>query len=140
MFEPLDFLIHQFNDVNIQNGLGFGLNNENSFIIGQEQDGFPQIPYTKGVFRKLDNPNVFLELFLDTIGFFSYPHRVQINTSNDYALESITSVNFFEYDGENWRYFPAFDMNAIMNDFDAEYEKQSEILSPEIIQRMFNCL
>ena len=140
MFELFDSLIQQFNNVNIQNGLGFGLNDESSFIIGQEQDGFPKIPYSKGVFRKLDNSNVFLELFLDTIGFFSYPHRVQITTSNDYALENVISVNFFEYDGKNWRYFPDFDMNAIMKNFDTEYEKQSEILNPEVIQRMFNCL
>lgn len=140
MFELLELLINQFNDVNIQNDLGFILNPENSFIIGREEDGFPHIPYFKGVFKKQSNPNVFLELFLETIGFFPYQNRVQIKTSNNFALENVICVDFFEYDGENWRYFPAFDMNAIAYNFDAEYEKHSEILTPVVIQQIFNYL
>ena len=140
MFESLEHLIDLFNNVNFQNNLGFILNRENSFIIGHEQEGFPQIPYFKGVFKKQKNPTVFLELFLETIGFFPYQNRVQIRTSNNYALENVICVDFFEYDGVNWRYFPAFDMNAIAFNFEAEYEKHSEVLTPAIIHQLFSCL
>lgn len=140
MFDLLNSLINQFNEINIQYNLHFLLNYEDSFVLGQEQYGFPKIQYRKGIFRKQERPEVFLELFLDTIGFFSYQNRVQVKTSNNYALEDIICVNFFEYNKKNWHYFPAFDMNAIAINFDAEYEKHSEVLTPTIIQQIFGHL
>ena len=137
MFELIQSLIALFNDTNNRNDLGFQQNFEEAFVLGPQNEGFPRIPYYKGVFV---NNHKRIELFLETIGFFTFRNRVQIKTSNDYALENIICVNFFEHDGENWRFFPAFDMNAIVNNFDAEYEKQSEILTSDIIQQIFNCL
>lgn len=137
MFEKIQSLINLFDTVNSQNHLGFKKHLEKAFVLGTEYDGFPRIPYRKGVF---DNTDKRIELFLETIGFLAFPNRVQIKTSNDYALENIICVNFFEFDGTSWRYFPAFDMEAIENDFDAEYEKQSELLTPNTIQQIFECL
>ena len=112
MFNLFEDLTTLFKDVCTLNQLGFQIIYEPSYVLGREIDGFPQIPYNKIVFKKIDNPQKYIELFLETIGFYSFPNRVQIKASNEYALNDILSVEFFEYDGTNWRFFPAFDMEA----------------------------
>lgn len=140
MFGLLKDLTDRFEIVYNQKKLNYRLSGKESFVLGEEADGFPRTSYKKTLFRNVNDPRKTLELYLDTVGFVTFPKRVYIKTSNDDALEDIMSVDFFEYDGENWRYFPAFDMNAITNNFEAEYGKHPEILTPAIIQQIFDCL
>jgi hypothetical protein len=140
MFELFKNLTNLFEDICIRNQLGFQIIRQQSYVLGREIDGFPQIPYNKIFFKKIDDPQKYIELFLETIGFYSFPNRVQIKASNEYALNDILSVEFFEYDGMNWRYFPAFDMDAIVNDFENEYHVNSEILQNNKIIEILNCI
>ncbi len=140
MFGLLKDLTNQFEIVNNQEKMNYQLSSELSFVLGKESEGFPRLSYKKALFRNINIPCKSLELYLDTIGFVTFPKRVYIKTSNEDNVEDIMSVDFFEYDGENWRYFPAFDMNAIINNFEAEYKKHSEILTPAIIRQIFSCL
>ncbi len=141
MFELLTDLANRFMAAKKEEERSnYQLLDEPSFVLGKEADGFPRISYKKKLFRKVNDPSKNLELYLDTVGFVTFPNRVYIKTSNGDAVEDIMCVDFFEYDGENWRYYPAFDMDAIINNFEAEYEKHSEVLTPVIIQQIFNCL
>lgn len=98
-----------------------------------------KIPYQKFDFYKETNRDVFVELYMDGT-LYNWQNKVLIKTSNDEKLEDILSVNYFEFDGKQWTYFPAFDMEKLIDNFEEEYSKKAETLKPDIIKKIFDSL